>query len=376
MPSSAFSRASSVGLGRRREVELRAGMISSALAATRSLERGARRRSRASPRPSGRRRPREDLVGVGLVLHRRAQRRQQPHEVDLVLRGAPGDHRRARPTGRRRGTPRSCRRTSRPSAASRTPPRTARGRGRPARRRPPRSRPTGPRARRSRRPACRPRRSASELVQIQPRSSIGSPTWAISQSSTARTPVCGRTSGCRCESRRAPAAVASAAAGSAPSSQRKARSNTGRGQSGGVVGGAATARPARPASSGCRCGERRRGRWCGCGARISPHWRASFGRASAKRSSRTIRPPSVSPSTKPMMKPWPSPSSGVSTWRTAGTGTPAARGRPHQLGLGLQPDARSRRRRVAARRAAQDQRRVASRPRPARSARSPGSRRR
>ena len=59
-------------------------------------------------------------------------------------------------------------------------------------------------------------------------------------------------------------------------------------------------------------------------ARISPACRASSGRTVARASSRRILRGIVSPDTRSMMKPDPSPSSGPSTCNTVGEGTPAA----------------------------------------------------
>ena len=69
-------------------------------------------------------------------------------------------------------------------------------------------------------------------------------------------------------------------------------------------------------------------------ARISPHCRARKVRAPSQGLAPllTIRPPRVSPSTKPMMKPWPSPSSGVSdSADRRELGTLARPGGGHQL---------------------------------------------
>src|SRR5262245_45554941 len=56
-------------------------------------------------------------------------------------------------------------------------------------------------------------------------------------------------------------------------------------------------------------------------ARISPHWRASRGRTDANSSSRRIFRASVSPASRSITWPEPSPSSDSSTKRTPGTGT-------------------------------------------------------
>ena len=58
-------------------------------------------------------------------------------------------------------------------------------------------------------------------------------------------------------------------------------------------------------------------------ASASPHCARQRTSRPAKRASRTMRPPSVSPSRRSITKPRPRPSSGRSTWRMPGTGTPA-----------------------------------------------------